>query len=86
MTVVQEKSLDRVIIDTTVMLKVIAHASQYKRMHGALRKLKSWAGHIHWEIIRQFEQLASAAEQIGFELLWKMERILTQNSKDKNKL
>ena len=129
--VVKEKSLDRVIVDTTVMPKAIAHptdsalletarvqmvafakehglalrqnynkeaprlviqvgryahARQYKRMHGSLRKLKSRVGCIHREIIRQFEQVPPAAEQVGFELLQKVERILTQKPKDKNKL
>ncbi len=46
-----------------------AHARQYKRMHGALRKLKSRVGRIHRELIRQFEQVPSGAEQSGFELL-----------------
>lgn len=131
LSVVQEKSLDRVIVDTTVMPKAIAHptdsalletarqhmvafakehglalrqnynkeaprlaiqvgryahARQYKRIHGVLRKLKSRVGRIHRELIRQFEQVPSEAEQSGFELLQKVERLLTQKPKDKNKL
>lgn len=50
------------------------------------RKLKSRVGRIHRELIRQFEQLPPQAEQMGFELLQKVERILTQKPKDKNKL
>lgn len=131
LTVVQEKSLDRVIVDTTVMPKAVAHptdsalletarvhmvsfakehdltlrqnynkeaprlaiqvgryahARQYKRMHGALRKLKSRVGRIYREIKRQFEKVPALAEQGGIELLQKVERILTQKTKDKNKL
>ena len=96
LTVVQEKSLDRVIVDTIVMPKAIAHptdsalletarqhlvafakenslalrqnynkeaprlaiqvgryahARQYNRMHGSLRKFKSRVGRIHRELI-----------------------------------
>jgi IS5 family transposase len=63
-----------------------AHARQYNRMQGSLRKLKSRVGRIHRELIRQFELLPPEAQQSGFELLQKVERILTQQPKDKNKL
>ena len=56
------------------------------RMHGLLRKPQSRVGRIHREIIRQFEQLPPEAQQSGFELLQKVERIMTQKPKDKNKL
>lgn len=131
LTVVKERSLDRVIVDTTVIPKAIAHptdsalletarqqmvafanehnlalrqnynkeaprlaiqvgryahARQYNRMHGSLRKLKSRVGRIHRELIRQFELLPPESEQSGLELLQKVERILTKKPKDKNKL
>ena len=128
---IKKSSLDKVIVDTTVMPKAIAHptdsrllekgrqhlvklaerqgiklrqnynrqaprmaaqigryahARQYKRMHKAIKALKTRVGRVHREVARKFEQLPPAIQPKAKELLQRVSRILTQKTKDKNKL
>lgn len=127
----KEASVDRVIVDTTVMPKAIAHptdsrllersrehlvklatehgiplrqnynreaprlaaqvgryahAKQYKRMKKAVRTLKTRVGRVHREIERKFDQIPHAQQAAARDLLDRAGRILTQKTKDKNKL
>ena len=127
----KEASVDRIIVDTTVMPKAIAHptdsqlleksrehlvklaseydialrqnynreaprlaaqvgryahARQYKRMHKAVRTLKTRVGRIQREIERKFEQIPETHQAKARDLLNRTNRILTQKTKDKNKL
>ncbi|VDY10180.1 conserved protein of unknown function [Thiomonas sp. Sup16B3] len=124
-------SVDRVIVDTTVMPKAIAHptdsrllerarehlvklaedggltlrqndnreaprlatqvgryvhAKQYKRMHKALRTLRGRVGRVHREIERKADELPKGMQDKAKDLLARAGRILTQKTKDKNKL
>ena len=128
---IKKSSLDKVIVDTTVMPKAIAHptdsrllekgrqhlvklaeeqgiklrqnynrqgprlaaqigryahARQYKRMHKTIRSLKTRVGRVHREVTRKFEQLPQATQPKARDLLQRVNRILTQKTKDKNKL
>lgn len=126
-----KSSVERVIVDTTVMPKAIAyptdsrllersreqmvklaqdngielrqnynregprlsaqigrygHAKQYKRMRRAIKRLKTRVGRIQREIGRKLEQLPQAIQAQAKDLLNRVERILKQKVKDKNKL
>lgn len=127
----KEASVDRIIVDTTVMPKAIAHptdsrlleksrehlvklasehnitlrqnynrqaprlaaqvgryahAKQYKRMRKAVRTLKTRVGRIQREIERKFDQIPETQQAKARDLLNRTNRILTQKTKDKNKL
>lgn len=129
--VIRKASVDRVIVDTTVMPKAIAHptdsrlldksrqhlvqaakdnglklrqnynrvaprlaaqigryahAKQFKRMNKAVRTLRTRVGRVHREVQRQLHVLPEAAKAKVQDLLQRTGRILTQRTKDKNKL
>ncbi len=118
---VKASSVGRVIVDTTVMPKAIAHptdsrlldksrqhlvkaaednglrlrqnynrvaphAKQFKRMRRAVRTLRTRVGRVHREVARQLHVLPEAARAKVQDLLQRTGRILTQRTKDKNKL
>lgn len=128
---IKKSSLDKVIVDTTVMPKAIAHptdsrlleksrqhlvkladehgielrqnynrqaprmaaqigryahAKQYKRMHKAVKALKTRVSRVHREVQRKLEQLPPSTQPLAQDLLQRVGRILTQKTKDKNKL
>ena len=129
--VVRASSVDRVIVDTTVMPKAIAHptdsrlleksrqhlvkvaeehglslrqnynriaprlatqigryahAKQFKRMRRAVRTLRSRVGRVQRDVARQLGELPVQAQAEVSDLLVRTNRILTQRTKDKNKL
>ncbi|WP_280192866.1 IS5 family transposase [Delftia sp. PS-11] len=63
-----------------------AHAKQFKRMKKALRTLRTRVGRVHREVCRQLHVLPEAAKAKVQDLLQRTGRILTQRTKDKNKL
>lgn len=127
----KQTSVDRVIVDTTVMPKAVAHptdsrllekarthlvalakeedlalrqnynreaprlaaqigryahAKQYRRMKKSLRTLRSRVGRVLRDVQRQFDRISPARQAKATEMLIKAHRILTQQTKDKNKL
>lgn len=129
--VVRAASVDRVIVDTTVMPKAIAHptdsrlleksrqqlvavaentawpcvrtttarppglaaqigryahAKQFKRMRKAVRTLRTRVGRVQREVARQLDRVPEQAKAKVSDLLARTGRILTQRTKDKNKL
>lgn len=128
---IKRSSLDKVIVDTTVMPKAIAHptdsrllekgrehmvklaqehgielrqnynreaprlalqvgryahAKQYKRMKRTIKALKTRVGRVHREVQRKLERVPQVARGKATELLERVNRVLTQQTKDKNKL
>lgn len=128
---IKKSSLDKVIVDTTVMPKAIAHptdsrlleksrqhlvkladehgmelrqnynrqaprmaaqigryahAKQYKRMRKAVKALKTRVSRVHREVQRKLGQLPPDSQGHAQDLLQRVGRILTQKTKDKNKL
>lgn len=63
-----------------------AHVNQYRRMKKTLRTLKTRVGPVHWEISRKFDQIPENIRPQAETLLQRVQRILTQKPKDKNKL
>ncbi len=63
-----------------------AHAKQFKRMRRAVRTLRTRVGRVHREVVRQLHVLPQAAKAKVQDLLERTGRILTQRTKDKNKL
>lgn len=63
-----------------------AHAKQFKRMRKAVRTLRTRVGRVHREVQRQLHVLPEAAKAKVQDLLQRTGRILTQRTKDKNKL
>ena len=129
--VVRASSVERVIVDTTVMPKAIAHptdsrlleksrqhlvkvaeehglslrqnynriaprlatqigryahAKQFKRMRRAVRTLRSRVGRVQRDVARQLGELPEQAQAKVSDLLARTGRILTQRTKDRNKL
>ena len=130
-TVIKPASIKRVIVDTTVMEKAIAHptdsrllerareqlvkaaqecgltlrqnynreaprlalqagryahARQFKRMKAVLRTLRTRVGRVYRDILRQIDKVPEHRQAALKELLGRTQRILTQKTKDKNKL
>lgn len=128
---IKKSSLDKVIVDTTVMPKAIAHptdsrlleksrqhlvkladehhlqlrqnynrqaprmvaqigryahARQFKRMRKALKALRIRVARVYREITRKLAQLPEQAQLKAKNLLHRVGRILTQKTRDKNKL
>lgn len=128
---IKRASLDKVIVDTTVMPKAIAHptdsrllersrqhmvkfaqdhgidlrqnynreaprlatqvgryahAKQYKRMRAAIKTLRTRVGRVQRDVQRQLAKLPEQVQAKGLDLLQRVGRILTQKTKDKNKL
>jgi IS5 family transposase len=63
-----------------------AHARQFKRMHRALRALRSRVGRVQRDIERQLQRMSSEARERLHDLLDRTRRILQQRTKDKHKL
>ena len=63
-----------------------AHAKQYRRMKKTLRTLKTRVGRVHREINRKIDQVPEDIRPQAETLLQRVQRILTQKPKDKNKL
>ena len=63
-----------------------AHAKQFKRMKKAVRTLRTRVGRVHREVQRQLHTLPEVAKVKVQDLLSRTGRILTQRTKDKNKL
>lgn len=63
-----------------------AHAKQFKRMKKAVRTLRTRVGRVHREVQRQLHMLPEEAKAKVQDLLNRTGRILTQCTKDKNKL
>jgi IS5 family transposase len=63
-----------------------AHAKQFKRMKKALRTLRTRVGRVQREVARQLDQLPEQVQTKVSDLLARTGRILTQRTKDKNKL
>lgn len=63
-----------------------AHAKQYKRMKKTVRTLRTRVGRVHREVQRQVHLLPETAKTKVQELLERTNRILSQRTKDKNKL
>jgi IS5 family transposase len=63
-----------------------AHAKQYRRMKKSLRTLRTRVGRVHREIERKIDQVPETVRPQAETLLQRVQRILTQKPKDKNKL
>ena len=63
-----------------------AHARQYKRMKKAVKTLRTRVGRVHREVHRKLDQLPQEQQSKAQDLLGRVQRILTQKTKDKNKL
>ena len=65
-----------------------AHAKQFKRMRGCLRKMRTWVGRLQRELERQLDQLLPDAKVKAEELINLAKRLIeqTKNTKTKNKL
>jgi transposase, IS5 family len=63
-----------------------AHAKQYRRMKKSLRTLKTRVGRVHREVERKIAQVPENVRPQADTLLQRVQRILTQKTKDKNKL
>ena len=63
-----------------------AHAKQYKRMRGTLKKLRTLVGRVWRDIDRQREVLATAHTPRVDSILARVRRLLEQKPKDRNKL
>jgi len=63
-----------------------AHAKQYQRMRQALKALRTRVGRVYRDIERQLSQVKEAHRPKLLELLQRVERVLTQQRSDKNKL
>ena len=63
-----------------------AHAKQFKRMRKALKALRVRVGRVHREVARNMSTLPEQVQAKAKDLLARTDRILTQKTKDKNKL
>lgn len=63
-----------------------AHAKQFKRMRKSVRTLRTRVGRVQREVARQLAALPEQAQAKARDLLGRTGRILTQCTKDKNKL
>ena len=63
-----------------------AHAKQYRRMKKSLRTLRSRVGRVMRDVGRQIDQVDPKRRGKAQDLLGRVNRILTQKTKDKNKL
>jgi len=63
-----------------------AHAKQYRRMKRTLKTLRTRVGRVHREVSPKLGQVPLDHQTKAQDLLGRVQRILTQKSKDKNKL
>lgn len=62
-----------------------AHAKQFKRLRGCLKKLKTIVGRVWRDVTRQIEQIPDDLRPQATKLLAKVERLLKQHPKDRHK-
>ena len=86
---VTPKEFERVIVDTTVQEKAIAHARQFRRLRRAVKRQRTILGIVLREIRRKLTtattECAASLDRLNM-LLERAERIHKQQPKDKNKL
>ncbi|MBB5405766.1 IS5 family transposase [Paraburkholderia youngii] len=63
-----------------------AHAKQYKRMKKVLRTLRSRVGRVMRDVERQIDAAPKGSRAVLQDLIGRTKRILSQKTKDKNKL
>ncbi|GAB2876303.1 hypothetical protein GCM10027277_52140 [Pseudoduganella ginsengisoli] len=63
-----------------------AHAKQFKRMRGSLKKLKTIVGRVWRDVERQSARIPEALQGKAADLLAKVKRLVAQKQRDKNKL
>ena len=63
-----------------------AHATQFRRMKRSLRMHKSRVGRAHRDIGRRIDQIAESRQDAAKDLMHRVNRILTQTTKNKNKV
>ncbi len=80
------QNYNRVARRLAVQIGRYAHAKQFKRMKKAVRTLRTRVGCVHREVARQLHVLSEVAKAKVQDLLQPTGRILTQHTKDKNKL
>lgn len=80
------QNYNRVAPRLAVQIGRYAHARQFKRMHRAVRSLRTRVGRVQRDVQRQLHLLPEAAKAKVQDLLQRTGRILTQRTKDKNKL
>ncbi|QPN33432.1 IS5 family transposase [Diaphorobacter sp. JS3051] len=80
------QNYNRVVPKLAAQIGRYAHARQFKRMRRAVRTLRSRVGRVHRDVQRQLGSLPEKARLELQELLQRTDRILTQRTKDKNKL
>ena len=80
------QNYNRVAPRLAVQIARYAHAKQFKRMARAVRTLRIRVGRIHREVQRQLHKLSEKARSQVQDLLQRTARILSQRTKDKNKL
>ena len=62
-----------------------AHAKQYRRMKKSLRTHKTLMGRVHLDVARWVDKLPEVVRPQADTLLQRVQSILTQKTKDKNK-
>ena len=63
-----------------------AHAKQYKRMRAAIKTLRTRVGRVQRDVQRQLVKLPEQVQAKGQDLQQRVGRILSQKTKNKNKL
>jgi len=63
-----------------------AHAKPFKRMRKSLKTLRTRVGRVYRDVERHIDQLPESQQTQGKHLLQRVNRILSQQPKDKNKL
>ncbi len=63
-----------------------AHAKQYKRMKGLIKKLKTVTGRVYRDVLNQMTQVPEFLQAKGKTLLEKAAKLLSQEKNSKNKL
>ena len=63
-----------------------AHAKQFKRMHKTVKTLKTRVGRVYRDVQRNIDVIPEEHRAKANDLLYRVNRILTQQKKDKNKL
>lgn len=80
----EQINMQRPLVRLAAQIGRYTHAKQYKRMKRTVRTLRVRVGRVHREVQRQVRLLPETAK--AQELLDRTNRILTQRTKDKNKL
>ncbi len=69
-----------------IQISRYAHARQFQRMRGSLRRLKTIVGRVTREVTRKLAEVPDNYQTIARQLLAMAEKLLTQQREDKNKL